>query len=252
MSTSIDGGLNWGTALDTVGDAAGYAGQPLVQPNGRVVVPILSSDASAILSFASSDGGATWSKPTEISPVTDHPVAAGLRAEPIPSAEIDDSGKIYLIWQDCRFRPGCTSNDLVIATTTEVGYPSWSTVSRVPIDPVSSGVDHFIPGLAVDASTSGATAALALTYYYYPEAGCSWDACQLGVGFISSGDGGTSWSPSTQIAGPMSLSWLPDTTHGLMVGDYISTSFSAGVPHSFFALALAPNGGSLNEAIYTR
>jgi hypothetical protein len=50
----------------------------------------------------------------------------------------------------------------------------------------------------------------------------------------------------------MSLSWLPDTTGGLMVGDYISTSFSNGVPHPFFALAHAPSNGSFDEAIYTR
>src|SRR6185437_14251123 len=34
MSTSTDGGLTWGPALDTGNQATGFAGQPVVQPNG--------------------------------------------------------------------------------------------------------------------------------------------------------------------------------------------------------------------------
>ena len=49
----------------------------------------------------------------------------------------------------------------------------WSAVTRVPIDPTNSGVDHFIPGIAVDKATSGGTAHLALGYYYYPVSTCS-------------------------------------------------------------------------------
>jgi hypothetical protein len=250
MSTSSDGGLTWGDPQNTAGNAKGFAGQPLVQPNGRVVVPIVSPDATAIFSFASGDGGATWGNPTQISQITNRSVVGGLRTPPIPSAEIDAAGTIYVVWQDCRFRPPCTSNDIVMSTSSQGGYPTWSPVNRVPIDPPSSGVDHFIPGLAVEPASAGATASLALAYYYYPDANCT--TCQLDVGFISSGDGGATWSPSSQIAGPMSLNWLPITTGGLMVGDYISTSFSAGIAHPFFALAQAPSDGSLNEAIYTR
>ena len=40
MSTSTDGGLTWGAATPTANSAAGIGGQPLVQPNGTVVVPI--------------------------------------------------------------------------------------------------------------------------------------------------------------------------------------------------------------------
>jgi hypothetical protein len=38
----------------------------------------------------------------------------------------------------------------------------------IPIDPVSSTVDHFIPGLAVDRRTAGGSAHLGLGYYFYP------------------------------------------------------------------------------------
>ena len=49
----------------------------------------------------------------------------------------------------------------------------------------------------------------------------------------------------------MSLSWLPNTTQGTMVGDYISTSFSGSVAYPAIAVANAPSGGTFDEAIYT-
>jgi hypothetical protein len=54
MSTSTDGGLTWASPLPTADLAEGIGGQPLVQPNGTVVVPIETSVMSA---FSSIDGG---------------------------------------------------------------------------------------------------------------------------------------------------------------------------------------------------
>ena len=49
----------------------------------------------------------------------------------------------------------------------------------------------------------------------------------------------------------MKLSWLPNSQNGLMVGDYIATAFSNGVPHGVFAVATADCGTTFNEAMYT-
>jgi hypothetical protein len=87
---------------------------------------------------------------------------------------------------------------------------TWAAHTRVPIDPVTSTVDHFTPGIAVDRSTSGATARIDRTYYY-PTASCTASTCQLDAGFISSTNGGSAWSAAAQLAGPMTLSWLPNT-----------------------------------------
>jgi hypothetical protein len=212
----------------------------------------LSSSATSILSFRSVDGGASWRATVQVAAIQGHAVAGGLRTLPLPSAEVDGAGNVFVVWQDCRFRVSCSSNDIVMASTTQAGYPTWSGVSRIPIDPVASTVDHFIPGLAVDPASSGASARLALAYYYYPQAGCTAATCQLDVGFVSSADGGVSWGAPSQLAGPMSLSWLATTDQGSMVGDYISTSFSAGIAHPVFALANPPSGSNLDEAIYTR
>ncbi|SEC40668.1 hypothetical protein SAMN05216489_00653 [Streptomyces sp. 3213] len=73
-------------------------------------------------------------------------------------------------------------------------------MTRVPIDATTSTVDHFIPGLAVDPATSGTTAHLALAYYYHPVANCTATTCQLDVGYVSSTNGGSTWTAPTQLA----------------------------------------------------
>jgi hypothetical protein len=251
MSTSVDGGATWGTAKTPAGTPKGYAGQPLVLPSGRVVVPFDNPDSTALLAFDSPDGGVTWTSASQVTTVSDHEVAGDLRTEPIPSAEIDGGGTIYVVWQDCRFRPGCSANDLVMASKA-AGDPSWSPVTRIPIDSASSTVDHFIPGLGVDPGTSGPAAHLSLAFYYYPQSNCTDATCELDVGLVSSADAGATWTAPLQLAGPMSIGWLPPTTGGSMVGDYISTSYVAGTALPFFAVANAPSGGSFDEAIYTR
>ena len=50
MSTSSDGGLTWGPGLNTSDFASGIGGQPVVQPNGTVVVPIESWSGQNMLS----------------------------------------------------------------------------------------------------------------------------------------------------------------------------------------------------------
>jgi hypothetical protein len=47
----------------------------------------------------------------------------------------------------------------------------------------------------------------------------------------------------------MALGWLPSTSQGPMVGDYISTSFVTGNAQPVYAVALAPSGTTLNEAM---
>ncbi len=216
MVRSTDGGATWSSA--TVSGAFGLGGQPLAQPDGTVVVPFWGSGMQALVS---TDGGKTYST-FNVSSQTDHGVGGGLRSEPLPSAEVDAAGKVYMVWHDCRFRSGCSSNDIVMSTSTN--GKTWSSVVRIPIDGTNSGVDHFIPGIAVDRSTSGSSAHLALTYYFYPNASCNSNTCQLEVGYVSSTDGGGTWTKPVTLAGPMKLTSLPDTTLGYMVGDYISTS----------------------------
>jgi hypothetical protein len=183
-----------------------------------------------------------------VSAITDHFVSGNLRTSPLPASGADGSGNVYVVWQDCRFRAGCVANDMVLATSPD--GVSWMTPTRIPLDPVTSTEDHFIPGLAVDLSTNGGSAHLTLTFYFYPSASCTSSDCLLEAGITSSDDGGSTWTAPKTLTGPMSLSWLPNTFAGLMVGDYVSALYSGGKGFGIIAVAQANSGTELNEAIY--
>lgn len=245
MSVSSDGGKTWGAGKASADHAFGLGGEPLVQPNGTVIVPF---QGFAVNAFKSTDGGQTWGRSVTVSNIDEHLVAGGLRDFNLPSAEIDGTGTVYVVWADCRFRTNCTANDIVISSSTD--GTTWSPVARIPIDDVTSGVDHFLPGIGVDPNTSGPSAHLTVVYYYYPVSNCG-NSCSLDVGFTTSSDGGQTWTAGQQIAGPMQLSWLPLSDVGPMLADYISVSYTNGNPFGVFPVANAPRSGTLDEAMYT-
>ncbi|WP_433303702.1 sialidase family protein [Actinoplanes sp. CA-030573] len=248
MRTSTNGGASWGAALAPGGTHTGLGGQPVVLPNGHVIVPYLSL-SDTIRSFRSTNGGASWNSTVQVSTISHHDPAGGLREEPLPSAEADAAGTVYVSWSDCRFRSGCPRNDIVISKSTS--ETTWAAPTRVPIDATTSTVDHFVPGIGVDPASSGGSARIGLTYYYYPTSSCTASTCVLDAGFISSTNGGASWSGAKQLAGPMNLSWIPNTSQGRMFGDYISTSVRAGLnAYPILPVATAPTGSSLHLGMF--
>jgi hypothetical protein len=253
MATSTDGGTTWGPPVSTADGTRGLGGQPVVQPNGRVVVPFEADGPPvAIRAFTSDDGGASWNASVLVSPVNLHVTAGKIRTSPLPSARISGDGTVFVVWQDNRFEVGGATNDIVLSTSRD--GTRWSTVRRIPLDAVGSGVDHFIPGLAVAGDSDGVHTVLALAYYFYPSADCTPATCQLKVGFTTSRDGGRHWARPETLAGPMSLSWLANTSQGVMVGDYISASFLAGSQRVLpvYAVGRAPSGGStFDESMFS-
>ncbi len=247
MSTSTDGGQTWGAAMTTAGQDFGIGGVPVVKPGGKVIVPILGFNGD-VIAFNSSNGGKSWSKAVNVAADISHAEAGSLRSAGLISSGIDAGGKIYVMWPDCRFRTNCSSNDIVYSTSAT--GTTWTAVKRVPIDAVTSTVDHFITGLAIAPGTKGSTARLALAYYFYPVSNCG-NNCSLSVGFIQSTTGGAKWTTAETLAGPMQLTWLPETFSGTMVADYISVGFGGGKAFPVFALAQAKTGSLFHEAIYT-
>jgi len=241
MSTSTDGSLTWG--VPTTNNSGVIGGQPVVRPDGTVIVPTANANETAIGALNSTNGGLTWSAVTTISTIRHHSVAGGLREGPLPSAEIDGAGTVYVAWTDCRFRRSCKANDIVLVHSLNATGTSWSAISRVPIDGTGTGIDHFIPGLAVNKATSGASAQLGLTYYFYPKGSTA-----LSVGFTSSADAGSTWSTPQVITSGMKSTWAATTSQGRMVGDYISTSFgSDNLAHGVFGAANTPPTGSTSS-----
>jgi BNR repeat-like domain len=265
VAYSQDGGLTW--TPSNVPPFGAVGGQPLVLPNGRVVVVFSNVSQTALRATISTNGGVSFAGVFPISTIAAADDPGAIRSDPLSSAEISGDGRIYVVWADCRYRAGCpnpgSTNDLVYKTSTNgmTWNPPWpSSPNRIPIDPIFSTVDHFIPGVAVDRLTSGASIHVAVAFYFYPNVSCTAATCQLSVGYVSSANGGSTWSVPIQLAGPMATSWLPNTTQGRMVGDYISTSFdSIGLAHPVFALANAstPTGDCAidtpfcDQALYT-
>ena len=218
----------------------GSAASRSCSPNGTVIVPFESLKGT-IGAFRSTDGGAIVVEGGRRSRRSSfHPNSGGLRTSPLPTAEIDAAGTVYVAWEDCRFEPKCSANDIVFSTLDrrrELERRS----ARIPIDAGRQRRRPLHPrAWRVDPATSGAGAHLALTYYFYPNAACTPATCQLDVGYISSPDGGAHWSAPTQLAGPMSLADIAATSQGPMVGDYISTSFNAaGTAATVFAIGNA-------------
>src|SRR6266446_6654370 len=247
MSRSTDGGQTWGPALATAGQDHGIGGVPVVKPGGKVIVPILGFNGD-VIAFSSMYGGKSWTKAVNVASYMSHAEAGGLRSAGLISSAVDAGGKVYVMWPDCRFRTNCSSNDIVYSTSTTA--TTWSAVKRVPIDPVTSTVDHFITGAAIAPGTKGTTAHIALAYYFYPVSSCG-NNCALSVGFTQSSTAGSTWTAAEPLAGPMQLTWLPDTFSGKMVADYISVGFAGGKAFPVFAAAQAKSGSLFHEAIYT-
>ena len=170
-----------------------------------------------------------------------------LRTFPLPSAAVDGAGTVYVAWSDCRFRRRCTGNDIVVAHSTASG---WTAPRRVLVRDAGTNPDHEIPGLGIDPATRGATAKLALTFYTLRAAGCAPEHCRLDVRLATSSNGGRGWKLRRLDTHAMRLAWLPRTSSGRMVGDYVSSTFADGRAVGVFALAARPRGDRLDEAIH--
>jgi BNR repeat-like domain len=249
LNTSTDGGLTWGPSKQPAGGPTGLGGMPMAKPNGTVIVPSSDAFLTSIIAYGSSNGGNSWSAAVTVAFPTTHGIAGGLRDLNLPSSAMDAGGRAFVVWHDCSFRTNCSSNDIVISSSHD--GKTWSPAKRIPIDAVTSTVDHFIPAIEVEPGTSGTTAHVGLTYYFYPQANCTVSTCKLMEGFISSPDGGRTWSAATTLAGPMKLTWLPTTSQGLMVGDFQSLSFAGSGFHPVFAVAKPKVGNVLDEAMYS-
>jgi len=238
---SDDGGLTWSAPASFNAGFTDAGPQPLVRPNGELVIAFRNLESMYML--RSANGGLSFGLPEQIAlaPVANTPE---MRAPSLPSAEIAADGTVYAAWNACTFRPGCTANDIVVAHSLPVG--GWA-VTRVPIHGASSGFTEFTPGIAVDPASSGDGTRIAVTYYSLRP--CT-DVCRIDAGAISSTDGGRTWS-APQRLNTLSFpeEWLP-SAGGFFLGDYISTSFAAGRAVGVLALAEPPVGRRLDEAIY--
>ena len=241
VQVSRDGGATWSASINASSDAGGdvEGALPLVQPDGSVTIVFLSGDG--VYAVRSGDGGATWGPRVGISPVNGS-APVGFRVPPLPAAAVDASGRLNVVWADCRFRAPCLGSDIVLVTSTD--GVTWTSPRRVP----GLGLDRFVPALAADPSRPGR---LGLVYYWRASGTCGTAAC-VGAAYTRSDDGGTTWRASQRLNTRLLQStWLAATIEGAFVGDYIGATFARSAFVPVFALAQPPTRGTKREAMFS-
>jgi len=240
VQVSRDGGVTWGAPV-TVTSAFGIEVEgalPLVQPNGALTVVFEAGDVG-VYAVRSIDGGATFGLPQGISPISEA-ARPFLRAPPLPTATVDASGRMYVAWADCVFRPVCNGNTIVLSTSTD--GVRWSAPTRVP----GTGFDSFVPGIAADPATAGRIAVV--TYVRNSSSACAVTKCTFGVSVTSSSDGGAHWTRPQRLDGVAPRYTWTAVAGGHFVGDYVGATFAGGRFVPAFALASKPSArGQLRE-----
>jgi len=228
VQRSDDGGRTWSPPVTLRIAVTGAL--PVVQPDGRLVIAFWSG-RTGMVAVTSTDGGVTLGAPVVISDLRARDTRP-LRGPPLIAADVDASGRVLAVWQDCRFRTGCVANDVVISRSAD-GI-NWSTPTRV-----TSGRNAAIPTIGVEPGTGR----LAIAYYVIQPGG-------IDAELVTSSDG-VRWSePQRLNPRRMPLTWLPQTTLGRMLADYIGVSWSRGRPLVVYALASPPLSETLRQAIY--
>lgn len=231
VTSSNDGGLTWSAPVQIpVSNAVGAF--PVIRPNGDVVVPFLLR-GRILASSTSRDGGATFALPTTVAEMQLR-ATRGLRFFPLPSADVDPSGRVWATWHDCRFSPGCAANEVVVATSDD--GERWSAPRRV-----TRGRNAVIPAIGIHPRNGR----VALAYHVVRANG------GVDVELVESSPGGTSWgTPRRLSAQTMRPEWMPNTSSGRMLADYISVHYAGARPLVVWVLASEPVGPSLRQAVY--
>ncbi|NUT56013.1 MAG: exo-alpha-sialidase [Thermoleophilia bacterium] len=229
VQRSDDGGRTWSAASLLQLPVTGVI--PVVQPDGKLVLTFWSG-RSGMVSVVSTDGGVTLDGPVPISTLSQRDTRP-FRAPPLITAELERGGGVLTAWQDCRFRPQCDGNDLVVSRSAD--GRAWSTPVRI-----TTGRNVAIPTIGIEPGTGR----LAIAYYVVQRNG-------IDAELVTSRDGRRWTAPQRLNARRMPLEWMPPTTPlGRMLADYIGVSWVRGRPLVILALASPPRGGKLAQAIY--
>jgi Ca2+-binding RTX toxin-like protein len=255
---SVDGGATWTAPVRLqpgVAKSTFSGPMPTVQPNGNLVIPYVLfapiNGEDRIAAVTSTDGAETFDAPVRIAQlIAEEPM--DIRAPAMPAADVDSAGRLYVAWQDSRFRrEDGVGNDIVFSSSPDGVV--WSDPWRIRLPQTAQ---YFLPALAVDPATSGKNAKLAVAFYSMKlRAGCvlfvPGCAEEINAWLVESKDAGTTWTPARRLnAEPMQLEWLAETTLGRMLGDYISVSFAGGKAVPVLALSGEPSVGGYTEAVF--
>jgi len=232
VTTSDDGGVTWSPPTD-LGVRGGVGVLPVVRPTGElVVVYLLQSRQFAIAASRSVDGGSTFAAPVRIADVSATCAVRGFRAFPLPSADVDRNGRVWAAWHDCA-APGASTNAVFVSTSDDG-------VSWAPPLPVTRGRNAMLPAIGIDRSSGR----VAIAFHRVASTGVD---VELGE---TPGAPSQFGAPRRLSAQTMRFEWMPNTTSGRMLGDYISVHYAGGLPLVVWVLASEPLGAELRQAVY--
>jgi hypothetical protein len=154
------------------------------------------------------------------------------RAFPLPSADVAPDGRVWAVWHDCA-RSGSSDNAIFVATSADGA--AWS-----PPTAIARGRNAVLPAVGIDPGSGR----VAIAYMRSRQAGIDVELVE------SPGSVNGFGTPQRLSAHSMPLRWMPDTTSGRMLGDYISVHHARGRPLVVWVLATEPVRGSFRQAVY--
>jgi len=228
IQSTGDGGATWSLPV-SVPVFPLVGAYPATLPDGTLVV-LYNREEGGIEAVRSADGGASFAGPVAVgSTLGTHP--PGLRMVPIPTADVDASGRLLAVWPACVTRPTCNGNDVVLSTSQD--GVAWSAPRRV-----TRGADAFVPAIA-----AGPGGSLAVAYYSRRAAG-------VDAWLVRSADGGATWGRAQRLSSrTMELRWIASTRQGRMLADYVSVSWADGRPVAVMSLASPASTGAFEQSI---
>lgn len=237
LRSSPDGGVTWSQPAHGPPSTRGAVGAyPVVRPNGDLLVLYTDADAG-ITVLRSTDGAASLVRAERLAPLASA-APQRLRAPVLVAADADTQGRVVAVWQGCSLRRACDGNDVLFAESPD--GVSWSAPRALP---TRSTGNAFAPTVAVEPATGR------LAVLYYAATGCP--ACRVDAWVLESADGRRWTAPLRLSARGSRPEWMPQTTQGAMLADYVSISWVAGRPLAVVALAEEPlPGGRLRQAIF--
>jgi hypothetical protein len=164
----------------------------------------------------STDGGTTWSdavvvaQDLGIQDYDPHPHGDAIRTGwEIPSAAIDSTGRLYLVWQDARFTDGQLNQVLITTSTNGTKWSAPFVVSR------TIGQAAFTGTVAVNAAGQ-----VAVTYYDFRKFDPDKPGLPTSYWMRVSSPGGTNFGPDINVGGaPFNMLKAP-YAGGYFTGDY--------------------------------
>jgi hypothetical protein len=189
----------------------------------------------------STDGGATWSGPTTVSPLVDAPVS--IKGQPVRTGDIlpqftadPATGRLYVAWQDGSFSP--TGQAKIAFSQSSDGGKTWSTPVRIDDSP--GDIPAFTPQISVNSDGT-----IGVSYYDLENATTSHPDftdefivhchaatvdCTSGANWTAGGETRLSTSGSFDM-------FQAPFAEGFFVGDYEGLTASATTFDPFFVMA---------------